>query len=285
MTTGNVAAWQVDLDDSNFIIREIKLGRKYNSLDSISEAYSAGVYTTFRTYRHDYALLLDNHFDRLEESAKLINGKILVPRDLLRLALRKILENFHPNKDLRIRIALNLNKQTYLISAEPLRLLPASAYRKGVSVVTYPLERENPHAKITDFITVANRLRRTLSSKIIHEIVMVDTNGYLLEGLSSNFWGVVDGIVRTEKDRVLNGITRSIIIELCRKEKIPLSFNSIHVKELQNLTEAFITSSSRAILPVTFIDYQRVGTGIPGSITKLLAERYQEFVNREIKKI
>lgn len=284
MTTSNIAVWRVEFNSSTFTIQEIKLKQKYNSLDSISEEYSTGVYTTFRTYRHDYALLLDSHFDRLEESARLANGRILVPRHLLRLALRKILENFQPDNDVRLRIALNLNDQSYLISAEPLRPLPASAYHKGVSVVTYPLERANPRAKTTDFIIVANRLRKTVSSKI-HEIVMIDTNGYLLEGLSSNFWGVMDGVVHTEKDRVLNGITRSIIMELCRKEKIPLSFDSIHLKDIQHLTEAFITSSSRAVLPVTSIDSQKVGAGVPGNITKLLAKRYQEYVNLEIKKI
>ncbi len=283
MIRNDIAAWRVEFNGA-VLIHEIPLEQKYETLDSVSEAYSSDIYTTFRTYKHDYALLLDKHFDRLEESAKLVNGDLCIPRNLLRQALRQILSSFPPDQDVRIRIALNLKEGSYFISAEPLKLLPSSAYEKGVSVITYPLERQNPHAKTSEFILTAAHLKQTMPPNI-HEIIMVDKHGYLLEGLSSNFWGIINGIIYTEKDRVLGGITRSAVIELCEKENIPLSFASIHIKELQNLSEAFITSSSRGVLPVCSIDDHKVGMGTPGDITKLLAERYQEFVNREIKKI
>ncbi len=284
MTANNIAAWWVKIKDSTLTIQDIKLSRKANSLDSVSEAYSSGVYTTFRTYQHDHVLLLESHFNRLEESAGIINGNIQVPRGQLRLALRKILSDFYPDKDIRIRIALNLEDQSYIISAEPLKPPPASAYQKGVSVITCRLERKNPHAKTTDFIATAARIRSTLPPKI-QEAIMVDENGYLLEGLSSNFWGVVNGVVRTEKEKVLGGITRSVILELCEKEGIPLLFESIHIRELTSLHEAFITSTSRAVLPVTCIDHHIVGEGKPGKITQLLARCYQEYVTRQIEKI
>jgi len=283
-TTNNVAAWWVKIKNSTLTIQDIKLDPKVSSLDSVTEAYSNGVYTTFRTYQHDHVLLLESHFNRLEESAKLVNGNILVPRNSLRVALRRILNDFCPDKDIRVRIALNLEDQSYIISAEPLKLLPASAYKKGVSVITYPLERKNPHAKTTDFITTADHIRNTLPPKI-QEVIMVDENGCLLEGLSSNFWGVINGVVHTEREKALGGITRSVILELCKKESIPILLDSVNIRELSSLQEAFITSTSRAVLPVTRIDHHLIGEGKPGKITQLLSKRYQEYVNHSIEKI
>ena len=114
---------------------------------------------------------------------------------------------------------------------------------------------------------------------------MVDENGCLLEGLSSNFWGVINGVVHTEREKALGGITRSVILGLCEKESIPILLDSVNIRELSSLQEAFITSTSRAVLPVTRIDHHLIGEGKPGKITQLLSKRYQEYVNHSIEKI
>ena len=98
---------------------------------------------------------------------------------------------------------------------------------------------------------------------MIHEGLMVADDGAILEGLSSNFFGIRGGRLHTEEARALAGVTRSMVLELAAG-LLPRGEGPVHVPEVPELEEAFITSVSREVLPVVRIDGTVIGTASRG---------------------
>ena len=109
---------------------------------------------------------------------------------------------------------------------------------------------------------------------------MVDTDGAILEGLSSNFFAVCEGVLRTEDERALHGVTRSMVLELAA-ELVPRRGPALRTDEVTATAECFVTSVSREVLPVVSIDGQAIGDGRPGPVTRELIRRFREAVAKE----
>lgn len=104
-------------------------------------------------------------------------------------------------------------------------------------------------------------------------------DGQVLEGASSNVFVVLGGVVYTPAGdrRILTGITRDLLVELCRGHGLPLREESIAAADLARADEIWITSSTREMVPVTVVDARPVGTGEIGPIFKQLWEIYCAF--------
>lgn len=256
------------------------------SLDQASELLPGGAYTTFCTYQRSMALRLDDHFTRLEETARLAGQTIVLERPQLRQALRQAVQLTPEEKDLRLRLSIDLVSQpgqVYLI-ADRLRTPPPQAYRQGVKLVTVPFQRDNPKAKLTGSIQRAEQVRGQLAAGV-HEALMVGPGGQLLEGLSSNFFAVRSGQVWTAEEGVLSGITRSLVLDEILRAGIPLRLEAVRLSELPEIDEAFITSVSRGVLPVRQVDDRVLSSGTPGSLTGQIARLYQQRLEIELEPI
>lgn len=255
-----------------------------NGLDQASTFIPTGAYTTFRTFNRTRVIEINNHFSRLIETAQLAGTPVSIRPDEIRRILKQLLSNSASGES-RVRLTLDLTQTPgdIYISIEPLAIPPSEAYTSGVKVITKEMHRNNPKAKLSHFISTAGKVRHTLT-KDINEVLMVN-NGVVLEGLSSNFFGVRSGEIWTANEGVLSGITRKVILEICAIKGIVVHFQGVPQTEIPNLEEAFISSASRAVLPVVEIDGRRVGGGMPGSITKSLLAAYQEFVLTKAEEI
>ncbi len=118
----------------------------------------------------------------------------------------------------------------------------------------------------------------------MHEGLLTDDAGAILEGLSSNFFAIVGGVLRTEGDRVLLGVTRSLVLEVA-EAVLPLEPRAVGRDERAAIAEAFVTSVSRSILPVVRIDDAVLGSGTPGPTTHLLMERFAALEAREVERL
>ena len=136
-----------------------------------------------------------------------------------------------------------------------------------------PLRRERPQAKDTRFLSPAQGAYRDLPAGV-HEGLLVGEDGALLEGLSSNVFAVMDGVLRTEDARALHGTTRGFVLELARG-LLPVSLEAVKKSELSRVAEVFLTSVSREVLGVVRIDGVTIGLGKPGSLAKDLRKRYR----------
>jgi branched-chain amino acid aminotransferase len=255
------------------------------SLDEASLGLPSGAYTTFRTYHHDQAFHLEDHLARLEESARLAGKQVALGGDRFRPAIRLAIQTYAV-PEARVRLSVDLSQeigQVY-ISLEKLKTPSDRQYKRGIVVATVRMSRENPQAKLTGFIAQAAAIRRTLPADAI-EGIMLDGQGDFLEGLSSNFFGVIDGGIYTSDQSVLAGITRALVIAEATAAGYPLHLDCLPNSYSQRFSEAFITSSSRAVLPVVRIDQQTIGNGRPGPVTQDLLSRYQAKIEREISPI
>ena len=239
------------------------------SLDEISNRLPDGAYTTFRTYQHYYTLHLEDHFLRLEETARLADHPVLLNRNDIKSCLKQILEMNKEIPELRVRVSIDLEKEIgdLYVMVEPLTTPSTEDYLQGVDVITTVFHRNNPKAKLTHFIKSAGQIKREIP-KNINEALMLEENGLVLEGLSSNFFSIKNGEIWTEDEGVLSGITRSIVLEVADHLNIPVNKQGINISEINQISEAFITSTSRLVLPIKQIDQTRIGSVVPGLYTQ-----------------
>jgi branched-chain amino acid aminotransferase len=253
---------------------------------SLTEAVAhepQGVYTVARTFHGDHALLFDAHLDRLEQSARLMNIPLHLDRARLRAALRELLHDAaYPDAKFRITVPQDQPDHVYL-GLEPYHPVPAAIMQQGAHVVTVPLVRQNPVIKTTVWMTIRQPTVNTLPPRT-YEGILLSEDGRLLEGLSSNFYGVLDGVLWTAGDGVLQGITRRAVLELA-PAILPVRLNALHTADVPRLTEAMITSSGRGVVPVTTIDGSPVGDGRVGPIVTAVIEDYAAWTEAHIEPI
>jgi len=250
------------------------------SIATASERLPPGAYTSLRTYHGDRVVRLGQHIQRLIDSVRIQGHEAsLEEADVGRLLAKALRVSNHPESRLRLTFA----PPSLFVSVEPLEPLPESSYRDGVWCVTLPLRRDHPAAKETSFIATASAAYRALPPGA-HEGLMVAEDGSILEGLSSNLFAVLDGALRTEHERALPGITRSIVLELAQG-LFPVSLTAVRIAELPRVAECFLTSVSREILPVIRIDDVGIGAGAPGHVTRELMARFNVMVESEASSV
>ncbi|HWQ03898.1 MAG TPA: aminotransferase class IV [Longilinea sp.] len=283
MSTLKIIRIPVIISQKSYTVLE---DEEIHSLDEASRHIPAGVYTTFRTYQKFFVLHLRDHFERLENSASLTGKGIQLDRDRIRIDLRKALIQF-PEIEARVRVSIDLTKEigeVYLI-LEGLHTPSREDYHSGVAVITRTMHRENPEAKVTSFIAEASEIRKASSQLLINETLMVSEDGSILEGLSSNFFAVRNDVIYTAGKGILQGITRKTVVDIAESIGISVNLQPMKVGDLSHYSEAFITSASRAILPVIRIDDRVVGNGQVGKITQALQIAFQSNLDTFLEEI
>jgi D-alanine transaminase len=143
--------------------------------------------------------------------------------------------------------------------------------RNGASAITHPDLRWGR----CDLKTL-NLLPNVLASQAAKERgtfeAMLIRDGVVTEGTKTNFFGVVDGTVRTHPcdEHILPGVTRSILRELARELSVDLDETPIQESEIPQLSELFLTGTTTDVMPVVTLDNKPVGNGKPGEVTRKL---------------
>ncbi len=279
-----ISIWQLEVEPV-IKFEQLQLNPPPLTLDEGTRVLPGGGYTTFRTFHKYQVLKLADHFERLEETARLAGHAIKLDRPAVNSALRQAI-SVYPYDEARIRISIDFTQSpgAIFIMLEALKVPGPFEYQMGVKVVTRWLHRQNPKAKLTDFIETAAEVRKDIPAGM-NEVLMISEDQRVLEGLSSNFFAVSKGIIYTADQEVLSGITRSLVIKFIEEEKIPLKLEGIPFDQLTGLDEAFVTSTSRAVLPVTEIDGKKVGKGVPSSITQKIMAGYWAKIEQELETI
>lgn len=250
------------------------------SLSEASSTLPSGAYTSLRTYGGNRVLRLDQHLGRLEESVALQGQPARLDAEGVRSALRTALAaTGHPESRLRLTFA----PPAIFVAVEPFEPLAESLYREGVACATFPFQRDNPHAKDTRFIATASGAYDSLPEGV-HEGLLLAEDRSVLEGLSSNFFAVRRGALYTEEDRVLLGVTRSLVLEVAAG-LLPVERRAVRKPELAEASEAFITSVSREVLPVVAIDGLAIGGGRPGPSTRAIMAAFADLVSKEAEPV
>ena len=151
---------------------------------------------------------------------------------------------------------------------------------EGVSVITVPDLRWK-RVDIKSVALLPNVLaKQTAREQGAREAWLVDSQGRITEGSSSNAWIVSrDGKLITHPlgQDILPGITRSVVIDMIKSQGLTFEERSFTVEEAYEAREAFITSASQIVLPVVSIDGRPVGNGAPGLVTSALRRDYHRY--------
>jgi branched-chain amino acid aminotransferase len=255
------------------------------SLDAVTRQLPEGWYSTFRTYDSGTRVIgLSAHLKRLPHA----------DASLLRANLVRLLDFYRPG-EARVRV-METRGRNFYISIEPLKALPREVYEKGVRVETTTLQRDHPRVKSTAFISASEQERKHIASEGIFEALLVK-NGRILEGMTSNFfyvgqfaklpYGQIGNLsyLGTARNDILPGVTRTMVIRAVRGRGVEVRYRALKLDQLSLVKEAFITSSSRGIVPVVQIDDEQVGQGRAGEVTRMLMAAYEEYVLRHAEKI
>lgn len=241
-----------------------------------------GVYTITNTYQTFKVLKLDAHLDRLEDSARREDIALKLDRPRLRAALRQMIAEANYG-DVRFRITVPRDRPDhFVLTIEPFHKTSAEIYANGVRCVTLPHSaRHNPAAKTTGWMH--NREAFTLPEGI-YTGLLLDDDGHILEGTSSNFYAVLGGELRTAGEGALPGIAQQVVFSVAQGI-IMVNRKAVHVRDIPRLSEAFITSSSRGIVPVIEIDGNCIGAGQPGEKTRTLQQAYNAWVESHLEEL
>ncbi len=242
-----------------------------------------GVYTVANTLNTFDTLKLNDHLDRLEDSARRAGIiDFTLDRTRLRGALREMITDADVGS-VRFRVTVPRDhQQTLILSIEPFKPLSEAFIERGVRCITAPNSaRDNPAAKTTDWM----HARKSLSDAMpegIYDTILLDANGNMMEGLGANFYAIKDDMLFTAGEGVLGGIAQQIMFEIA-PNILPVVKLPVNHADLEQVEEAFITSSSRGIVPIVEIDGFVLGDSTPGTQTRALRESYNRWVDANLE--
>ncbi len=258
--------------------------------------YGDGVFEGIRAY-NGKVFRLDEHIDRLYDSAKVIDLQIPVSKEEFK---NIILETLRKNnlKDAYIRPIVTRGigdlgldprkcpKPTIIVITIEWGKLYGDLYEKGLKAVTVCIRRNSIDA-LPPSIKSMNYLNNILAkieanAKGGDEAIFLDTNGYLSEGSGDNIFIVKNGEILTPPTlNNLRGITRAATIELIRELGIPFKEMNLGLYDLYSADEVFVTGTAAEIAPIVIVDGRAIGDGKPGKITKILMKKFRELTEKE----
>ena len=231
---------------------------------------------------------LQRHLDRLERSLAALEIAPPMTRPALESVLRETLRrNQLSNALLYVQVTRGSAPRNHLFPRRARRSLVVTVRRpafpgerereEGVGVITRPDLRWG-RCDIKSISLLPNVLaRQSAAAAGCREAWLVDREGIVTEGSASNAY-IVDAagrlITHPLNERVLGGVTRSVVLELARRDGIGVVEQPFSVDEAHAAREAALSSTSSWLLPVTTIDGRPVSNGMPGHVVRRLMALY-----------
>ena len=252
-------------------------------LDAAKHEPRAGVYTVGKTYQRTKSLLFDEHLSRLDDSALQQGFALDCDPTRTRAALRQmILESNYG--DVRFRISATAEAPSeMLLSIEPFEPPSPQLIERGARCITSTEVRHIPASKSSEWMHRRRALEAAQPTGI-YETFLVDAQGNLLEGASSNVYVILDGELRTASAGVLAGISRMIVLAIC-ESMVRLRPEAPNIADINRFGEVFLSSGSRGIIPVVELDGMSIGDGRVGETTLALRAAYQRWVEDHLEEL
>jgi branched-chain amino acid aminotransferase len=254
--------------------------------------YGEGVYETLRTY-NQVPFLYERHVRRLRASAAHLQLDVPFTDVALRGWMRDTVAAAGELREAYIRVLLTrgVGELTYDVHATPTPSLviivkpldepPARVFTEGIRVALVPILRNHP-GSVNPIIKSNNLLNNALAMQEANrrgaeEGLMCNYRGELSECSQANFFVVRGGVTLTPASQagLLEGVTRAFIFDVGKDVGIEVRDDTLVPADLETVDEAFITSTTRELSPVTRIDDRPIGTGKPGPITMKLLGGYR----------
>ena len=255
--------------------------------------YGDSVYEVLRTYG-GRAFEPARHFRRLRRSAARLGFEVPDADEQLLTQVDALLARA-PEGESYIRIVVTrgvgdcsynferVQGPTVVMIQKPLPPYPERHYEEGIRVAAVDVRRNHPRA-LDPAIKSSNLLNNVLAvreaqSRGAEEPVLLNHDGFLAEGASTNVFAAKGGTLRTPplSAGILAGITREVVLELVAGLGIPSREEPLHLDDLVAADEAFLTSTTREVVPVQRVDEAVVGDGRPGPLTRRVIAAFRAY--------
>jgi len=262
--------------------------------------FGDAVYETLRTYR-GRPFHLDRHLERLRASAARLGFAAPSGDEVFARRLDELLARAG-NEESYIRIILTRGEgdisyrfdrvtgPTLVMVVKPFEPPPARDYAEGIAIVIASVRRNHPRA-LDPAIKSNNLLNNILAvregqGRGAAEAILLNDLGEVAEGASSNVFVVKAGRVSTPPldAGILSGITRRIVLDLCRELGIPAREETLIAADLFAADEVFITSTTKEAAPVRTVDGKLVGAGGPGPVHQRILQAYRDYALRSVSR-
>jgi branched-chain amino acid aminotransferase len=264
---------------------------KVSVFDSVVQGGDA-VWEGLRVYNGRIAAL-DGHLQRLQDSAKSLAFAAVPTSDGIRDAIFRTLEANNMRDEAHIRLTLTRGEKTtsgmnprFNQSGCTLIVLaewkPPVYSDSGIRVVTASTRRNTPQC-LDSKIHHNNLLNNILASieanvANVDSAIMLDVHGFVSETNDTNLFVIRNGVVNTPyADSCLPGLTRQMILEICRDNDIPARERNISLAELYTADEVFTSGTMGELTPVLEADGRQIAAGQPGEMTKKLQSLHREY--------
>jgi branched-chain amino acid aminotransferase len=261
--------------------------------------FGEGVYEVLRTYAKE-PFLFQPHMARLRASADRIALPLPFSDDELLDRTRATIAAADLAGDAYVRILVTRGPgeivydpgacpaPTTVVIVKPHVEPASSVYERGVTISLVPTVRNHPES-VSPRIKSNNLLNNALAMQQAYkrhgfEALMRNHRGELCECAQSNFFLVTNGVLRTPplEAGLLAGITRAFVLELAASLGTHAREETLYEEDLASADEAFLTSTTREIVPVVAVDSLSIGDGLPGRLTRRLMHAFKIRTGAEV---
>lgn len=261
-----------------------KVEETHLQVSDLSILRGFGIFDYFLV-RDGQPLFLSDYLDRFYTSAERLGLSIPVERSGL---TRQIMELLEANGQLDAGIRLVLTggyaddsytpvQPNLLVMQHAFKAPPEWQYERGIRLMSYHHQRELPEIKSINYLT-GIRLQPVMRAAGADYLLYHD-QGVIRESDRSNFFALTEeGVLVTPHEQILRGITRKQVLDLA-PDIVRVEERTVHMDELPTFREAFLTSSTKGVMPVVQVDETVIGEGLPGEVTLRLGALFVERVS------
>lgn len=276
--------------------RFMPLTRARVSVEDRGFQFADGIYELVRSY-HGRLFHAADHIDRMSRSAAAIDLPVVYSKR----RWIQILESAYGRAGFReAKVYIQITRgpaprdhaypkrirPTVVVTVRKLISPDPSLRERGAAVITVPDLRWG-RCDIKSLSLLPNVMARQKARAAGATEAILVRDGLVTEGSGSNVFAFVAGRLITPPagPTILSGVTRELVIELARREGIPVDEKKLPVARFRMADEAFLTGTTIEVMPIAKVDGRRIGAagGRPGRVARLLYERFQEAVRLTCK--
>ena len=231
--------------------------------------------------------LLAEHLRRLRASAEQLGLSVPATDEEIADVIDELLAlNEHAEATVRLVLtggvspdgmAFDTTTPTFLILTHELHEPPAEVYESGGALLTERHMRELPEAKTTNYITMLQARSRCAEAGALD--LLYHDGQRVYEAASASVYFVRDGRILAPGDSVLWGTVGSLVLELAGSD-YEVVVSDVTLADALSADEAFLTSTTRGVVPIVRLDETPVGDGKPGPVTRDLMARWRGALGR-----
>jgi branched-chain amino acid aminotransferase len=260
--------------------------------------YGDGVYETLILY-HRRLFKLNEHIDRLYKSLKLVKiGSVISKKKMRSIICNTLKTNAVQDAYVRVIITRGVGyplldpryceKPSIIVipSEMPSSIIPGHDHTKGLNVVTVKIRKVppicfEPRVKSLNYLT--NILARIEAVEAnADEAILLDIHGFIAEGTGDNIFIVKSDALYTPSSlNILEGITRSTIIEIAEENSFEVMEKNLTPYDLITADEVFLTSTTGGVIPVSAVDGNTIDDGTIGKVTETLRKFYEKILEEQ----